>query len=282
MQADRADEAQGGGLMRSMLFVPGDRPERFAKADATPADAVILDLEDAVTPQRKPAAREAIAGWLGARGNADRRIWIRVNDAATPWHADDLALAARHAAGVMLPKCESGAQIARLIETPGTRVLALIETARGVQAADEIAAAGPVRLAFGTLDYISDLDLSGEERGLEYASARIAHASRIAGLPAPIAGVTPDIDADRVAADLAFARAFGFGAKLCIHPLQVGAVLRALCPPADRIDWARRVLDAARGESGAFLIDGRMVDRPVVLRARRLIELAERCRAASA
>ena len=155
-------------------------------------------------------------------------------------------------------------------------VLPLIESARGVLNLAAVAAApGVQRLAFGTLDYAVDLDLSGDERGLIVPATQIALASRCAGLGSPIYGVTPAIgDELQLLADLEFGRAFGFGAKLCIHPKQVAAIHRALQPTAAEIDWARRVLAVAEGGEGAAQLDGKMVDRPVVLKAHAILSRA--------
>jgi citrate lyase subunit beta/citryl-CoA lyase len=158
---------------------------------------------------------------------------------------------------------------------PDASVLALVVSARGVAAVDEIAMApGVVRLVFGTLDLALDLDLdieSGSE-GLAYAAGRIAVASRIAGLVAPVAGVTPQLDDEaRLLSELAQARRFGFGAKLCIHPKQVAPIHRALQPRPEAIEWAKRVLAAEAASPGAAKLDGRMVDRPVVLQAERIL-----------
>jgi citrate lyase subunit beta/citryl-CoA lyase len=259
------------------LFVPGNRADRFDKAQASGADAVILDLEDAVSPRDKDEARADVLEWVQSRRELAGRIVVRINDGTTPWFDADLALLGR--AGVrcaMLPKAESAAQIdaVRAALPADGLVLPLIETARGVANLDAIAGANGVqRLAFGTLDYGVDLDLSGDERGLVCPSARIALASRCAGLAPPVAGVTPAIDDDeRLLADLAFARAFGFGAKLCIHPKQVAVIRKAMLPTAAEVDWARRVLAAAEGAHGAVQVDGRMVDRPVLLKARAILD----------
>jgi citrate lyase subunit beta/citryl-CoA lyase len=175
----------------------------------------------------------------------------------------------------MLPKTEWRAQIDQLVAAVDGRakILPLVETARGVANVSEIALAdGVLRLAFGTLDYAVDLDLSGDDAGLAYPSARIAIASRCADLPSPIAGVTPSIDdADRIRADFAFARAFGFGAKLCIHPKQVAVVHSAAQPTTAETDWAKRVLAAAQASDGAVQLDGKMVDRPVILKAQAIL-----------
>jgi citrate lyase subunit beta/citryl-CoA lyase len=263
-------------LPTTYLFVPGNRPERFAKALASGADRVILDLEDAVAPNDKAGARAAIAEWMANPAAPRERILIRINDVTSAWHADDLALVyVVQVACVMLPKCESAHQVAalRAYLAPEASVLALIETARGMVALQEIAAApGVLRLAFGALDYMVDLDLPAGSPALDFAAAQIAIASRAAGLASPVAGVTPELDAVRVAADMAQARALGFGAKMCIHPAQVAAVRAALAPSAEEIAWAQRVLQAWHASTGGALqLDGKMIDRPVVLKAERIL-----------
>lgn len=263
------------------LFVPGNRPERFDKAVASGAGAVILDLEDAVAIADKDRARDAVVQWIAQHGEFASRTVVRINDAGSAWFDDDLgALKQARVQTVMLPKAESIEQIGQVMAalSPEGRLLPLIETARGVRNVDAIAAAhGVQRLAFGTLDYGFDLDLSGDERGLLYAGSRIAIASRCAGIATPIAGVTPALDDEpRLLADLAFARALGFGAKLCIHPRQVAAIRAALLPTAADVAWARRVLAAAAGAQGAVQVDGRMVDRPVLLKAQSILGRAAR------
>ena len=263
------------------LFVPGNRPERFAKALASGADRVILDLEDAVAPADKAAARSAVAQWLHSQRALADRLLVRINDDASPWYADDLALlAASPLRCVMLPKCESPAQVAAVQArlAPGSSTLPWTETARGLQALQAIAQApGVARLAFGSLDFMLDLDVPADSLMLDMAAAQIALASRAAGLPAPVAGVTPALDAAQVSADMAQARSLGFGAKMCIHPGQVAAVLAALAPTAAVLAWAQRVLQASAAAGGAALqIDGKMVDRPVLLRAERLLARAAR------
>ena len=264
---------------QTYLLVPGNRPERFAKALASGADRIIIDLEDAVAPADKAQARQAIADWIKSSGGVLQNILIRINDSSTRWYADDLALAkVANVACVMLPKCEAASDVADLLAQmlPGTTVLPLIETARGMVALNEIAsAAGVARLAFGSLDYMADLDIPAGSPALDFAAAQIAVASRAAGIPSPVAGVTPDLDAVRVGADMRQARALGFGAKMCIHPSQLAAVRVALAPTTAELDWARRVLQAwAASAGGAIQLDGKMVDRPVVLRAERIVAMA--------
>lgn len=254
---------------RSYLFVPGDRPERFAKALASGADAVVLDLEDAVAPEKKALAREAVREQLAA---GDARLVVRLNDEGTPWFADDLA-AVRGAAAVLLPKAERAETLQQVQQAcPGAAVLALIETARGVLAAEALAQAAQ-RLVFGSIDFALDLDLSGDPLGFDHAASRLALASRAAGIAAPVAGVTAAIDDETaLRADVARARAHGYTAKLCIHPRQVSLVHELLAPSAAELDWARRVIAASDAAAGAAVqVDGRMVDKPILLRAQRLL-----------
>src|SRR3954465_917728 len=262
-------------LPTTYLFVPGNRPDRFDKALNSGADAIILDLEDAVDPASKDAAREAVGVWLDNGHATDGGVLIRINDDTTPWYGGDCVLLDRFpAVGVVLPKAERAEQIATL---PKSGVIVpLIETARGLRAVDEIAAADRVqRLAFGTLDFAAGLDLSGDERGLIPPAMMIALASRCAEKAPPIAGVTPAIDdTDALKRDLDFARAFGFTAKLCIHPRQVAAVRQALAPTPAEPARARRVTPGAEAGTGAVQLDGRMVDRPVLLKARSILDRA--------
>lgn len=266
---------------RSYLFVPGNRPERFAKALASGADAVVLDLEDAVVDEAKAAARDAIATWAAAATPADRaRIVVRVNDATSAHAADDLHLLRECGLhDVMLPKAEHADALGTVrAALRGARLLPLVETARGLANAEALAAAdGVLRLVFGTLDFALDLDLdiADDAAPLAEAAARLVLASRVAGLDTPVAGVTPQLDDEaRLQADFAWARRRGFGAKLCIHPKQVAAVHAALAPSAEALDWARRVIAAEAASPGAARLDGRMVDRPVVLQAQRTLRRA--------
>lgn len=273
-------------LARTFLFVPADRPERHARALATGAGGVIVDLEDAVAPERKAAARMGLAASFAALPEADRkRLLVRINAGGTPWHDDDRAavgelVAQGLIAGVMLPKAEQVADLRQLAQAVGPRgvVVPLIESAAGLEAVSELAAAPQVlRLAFGNLDFQADLGLACDADEAELVPVRLALllASRRAGLPAPIDGVTPDWrNAQRLAADAARARRGGFGAKLCIHPEQVAPAHAALGPSAEELAWARRVVDAIRTAGGGVVsLDGRMVDAPVVRLAQRLLAL---------
>ena len=261
----------------SYLFVPATRPDRFAKALAAGADAVIIDLEDAVAAADKEGARDAIRTWASAQGTVDARVLLRINDVSTAWFDGDLELARTCGiAGVLLPKAEQPAHVerARMALAPGGFVIPMIESARGLLNVDAVAAAkGVQRLAFGTLDYAFDLDLSGDERGLAYPACRLALTSKATGLASPIAGITADIDNDEtLLADIAFMRACGLGAKLCIHPRQIATLHRAFAPTEAEVAWARRVVAAADAGHGVAQVDGKMVDRPVILRAQHILD----------
>jgi citrate lyase subunit beta/citryl-CoA lyase len=237
-----------------------------------------------VAPEAKAQARDAISPWLAAQSQRQVQLLVRINDASTPWFEDDLAwlggVALRGAAlpGVMLPKAQDAATVQRVagVLPAGAVLVPLIETALGVAHAREIAQApGVQRLAFGTIDYALDLDLPDDERGLLHAASVLAIESRVAGLASPIAGVTAAIDdAAVLLADWAFARATGFGAKMCIHPAQVKTLLAAMRPSAAELDWARRVIEAVAVSPGAARVDGRMVDLPVLRKAQSLLARA--------
>jgi citrate lyase subunit beta/citryl-CoA lyase len=260
---------------RSFLFVPGDRPERFGKALAAGADQVILDLEDAVALARKDAARDAIAAWLP---QAERPVLLRVNAAGSPHFMADLALCAQaNVCGIVLPKAEAPEALAEARRAaPHAALLPLIESARGLRAAEALAAApGVARLVFGSVDFQLDLGIPEEGAPLGMFRSALVYASRLGGAAAPVDGVTVALDdAAQLEADTARARAFGFGAKLCIHPRQVAAVNAGFAPGEREIAWARRIMAAveAGADSAALAVDGELVDRPVILKAQAILE----------
>lgn len=260
-------------LPRTYLFVPGDRPERFAKAMASGADAVIVDLEDAVAPAAKDRARSALSAWLDA-GHGP--VVVRINDAASSGFAADLVVAAHPGVtAIMLAKAERADDLGRVhAEAPQAALLPLIETAQGIDRLRELAsAAGVQRLVFGSIDFQLDVGIDGDDEELLLFRSQIVLASRLAGLAAPVDGVSTAID-DTEAVGAATRRALrlGFGAKLCIHPRQLAAVQAGFAPGADELAWAERVVAAAASAAGgAVAVDGRMVDRPVLLRAQALL-----------
>ncbi len=268
----------------TFLFVPGNRPQRVPKALASGAGAVIVDLEDAVAATEKTQAREQLAQAFAALNAGERaRLLVRINAAGTPWHDADLALlgplCVQGLAGVMIPKAEAVEQVARVAAAcvggatgKSCALIPLVESAAGLAALDALAF-GPqvLRLALGHLDLQADLGMRCDADEVELLPVRFAlvAASRRAGLAPPIDGVTTAIaDLERLQLDVARSRRFGFGAKLCIHPAQVAAVTAAFAPTAAELDWARRVLQAqSEAGGGAFSLDGRMVDAPVLLLA---------------
>ncbi|WP_321799081.1 CoA ester lyase [Caballeronia sp. J97] len=260
-------------IARSFLFVPGDRPERFDKALATHAHRVVIDLEDAVAIDAKAQARAQIAEWLR---ETHERVVIRVNAFGTPWHEDDVAMArAANARAVMVPKAEDATQLADIAArcAEGVELIALVESVAGVVRMREIAQCGHVaRLAFGSFDFGVDAGIDGTGRELDYVRSQFVIESRFAGLAPPIDGVTLATgDIDAINADVLDARRFGFGGKLCIHPKQVDAVNDGFAPSAAEREWAARVLAALEANPrGAISVDGKLVDKPIVDRARRI------------
>ncbi|WP_201492683.1 HpcH/HpaI aldolase/citrate lyase family protein [Rubrivivax sp. A210] len=263
-------------LARTLLFVPGNRPERYRKALAAGADAVVLDLEDSVPAVEKPAAREAIAAAWADLATAAVPLVVRINSLGGEAGHQDLAWLARlpPPAGVMLAKAESAQQLQAVAQAlPGLAVLPLIESAAGFLALAEMAAAaGVLRLAVGHIDFMADTGLhcSEDERELDTLRFHIALQTRAHRLASAVDGVTVAIADDaRLQADTRRALNFGFGAKLCIHPRQAPVVHAAMRPTEAELEWARRVLAADRAAGGAAVrLDGRMVDLPVVLQAR--------------
>jgi citrate lyase subunit beta/citryl-CoA lyase len=257
---------------RSFLFVPGDRPDRFAKAGRSGADLVIVDLEDAVAEADKAGARRAAVEWL----HHDGRAVVRINSDPATAHADLDALAgAPGLVAVMVPKAEEATAL-HVASNHGTvLVIALIESAVGLSRARQLALhPSTCRLALGSLDLAVDLGISDDSAAMATAGYELVLASRLAGLPAPISTVTTEVgDGRAAAAAAARARREGFGGKLCIHPLQVAAVNTALHPSASEISWAHRVIAVSR-EGSLGVVDGAMVDRPVVERARRILAAA--------
>lgn len=268
----------------SFLFVPATRPERLPKALASGADMVIADWEDAVAPAEKPVAREQLAHAVAPLSKDERaRLLVRINAAGTPWFADDLAalgpLIAGGCAGVMIPKAEQVQTLATVAQALGRNavLLPLIESVAGLTAADALAVAPQVaRIAFGHLDFQVDAGMACGENQEELLPIRVALvlASRRAALAAPVDGVTVDTRQTEVLVrDAERARRLGFGGKLCIHPNQVAPLHAVFDPAAAAVTRARRIqaaADAAHG--GVTVLDGRMIDAPVVLQAQQVLQ----------
>jgi citrate lyase subunit beta/citryl-CoA lyase len=279
-----ADSRDIVGRARSLLFVPASRPERLAKALASSADLVIVDLEDAVPAEQKSAARDAFANALpDLAAEAAARLLVRINGVDTPWHGDDLRCLAdgpmRALAGVVVPKAEAATALQAIGAAigPDARVLPLVESLAGLDAVEEIARVPQVaRLVFGHLDFQLDLGLqcTPDEPELMSVRLQLVAASRRASLPPPVDGVTANLaDGPRLQADSMRSRALGFTAKLCIHPAQADAVNAAFSPTPAELQWAGRVVAGAQLHRGAaFSLDGRMVDLPVIRLAERVLQ----------
>lgn len=273
----------------ALLFCPADRPERYAKA-LDRADAVILDLEDAVAPENRDGAREALRA-AAAELDPGRYI-VRLNAVDTEdFEADAAAARAMGASVVMLAKTESAGDVARAAEASGASVLALVETPLGVVAAAEIA--GEERCAgmmWGAEDLVAAMGgATSRFQAGEAALGRTVggyrdvprHARSAVALAAAAHGrfavdsVHLDIgDTDGLRAEAVDAVALGYAATACIHPSQVAAIREAYAPAAEEVAWARKVLEAAAAHGGVFALDGRMVDGPVIAQARATVRRA--------
>lgn len=276
------------------LFVPGDRPDRYAKAVSSGADVVIIDLEDAVAPGDKGAARDAVISAL--RPQRDRsaasalRALVRINDPESSLGSADLAALVALAdepghglIGVVVPKAGHPAALAAVIDTvsgvgvgpgaDGIAVVALIESALGVANVRALAALpGLNRLAFGALDFGLDVGADVDALTGQVARAEVVIASRAAGLDAPWESPSTSLnDTTLIETTSRAARALGFGGRLCIHPAQLAAVRAGFAPTAEEVAWARRITGA--GDS-VVRVDDQMVDRPVLERARSILRRA--------
>jgi citrate lyase subunit beta/citryl-CoA lyase len=259
---------------RSYLFAPGHNPKLVEKVYTAGADAVILDLEDGVPDDAKDRARAAVADAVRRRP-----ALVRVNPPRTTAGSADVDAVAPYAAAIRIPKCESAEDVAWVAaRAPGVPLVPAIETARGVLAAQEIAAApGVVHLSIGGLDLLRDLYAGDGTLPMLYVRSHLVVVSRAAGLPPPVDSVYPLLDDDAgLRAEAQFVRSLGFGAKSAIHPRQVPILNEVFAPSARDLDWARAVLAAfeAAGRGATRLPDGEFVDLPVAQRAQRLLDIA--------
>lgn len=282
------DKTDAGAFLRlrqacSFLFVPAVRTDRLAKALDSAADMVIADLEDAVAPAQKDAARVTLqAACATLSPEICARLLIRINAADSPWHAQDLQLVAQLArkglGGVVLPKAEQTSALAVLARAVGPQcaLVPLIESVQGLHEAHALATGPQVaRLAFGHLDFQVDAGMqcgAGEEELLPVRLA-IVLASRRAGIARPIDGITQQTqDTQKLQADTERAVRLGFGAKLCIHPQQIAPVHAVFAPTAQAVAQAHALLQALEAAQGsACMFDGKMVDAPVAQLAREVL-----------
>ncbi len=260
---------------RSYLFVPGHNEKLLAKVFDRGADAVILDLEDAVPPERKAAARSAVAEVLQSHA-----AWVRINAAGSELAAADLDAVAAVAHGIRIPKVESVNDVRWVTQrAPGSPLLCAIESAKGLVNALAIAEQPQVEhLALGGIDLQRDLGVGSGDAPLHYARSHLVVASRAAGIQPPIDSVYPHLDdPDGLRRQAETSRSLGLFGKSAIHPAQLPIIHAAFSPTPDELDWARDVLEAfeeARG-GAARLSGGEFIDLPVAERARALLRLAE-------
>ena len=270
--------------VRSLLFAPGSDKRKLVKALESPADAIVADLEDAVAPAEKDAARGLVHDVFAATGDGPGPLrLVRVNAVGTAFYADDMAAVAAIAPdAIVLPKATPAGVDA--LGADGPPVVAIVETAQGVRLAYEIASRPRVAaLQIGAVDLGAEAGLEPRPDGLEilYVRSKVVLDSAAAGLRSPFDVVHLDVEAgDALEEECRLARSLGFRGKACIHPSQVPVVNRAFTPSESEVAWAWKVLDAyeagvAEGV-GVVALDGAMIDLPVVQRARRLLAETER------
>lgn len=267
-----------GLLVRSVLFTPGHRADLLAKVGRVRPDVAVPDLEDAVAASAKAEARtvvrQAVAGGLVGPGAG--AVFARLNPFGTPAFDADVDEALHPALdGVVLPKLESADQLeglARRLDARGLSHLAIlggVETAAGVEAAPTLGHPRLAGLYFGAEDFIADVGGERTRRGLEvlYARSRVALAGRLVGVPVIDQVVVAFRDLEQFAAEAEEARQLGYAGKLCIHPSQVALANEAFTPTPEQVARARRIVDAAAAGPGVVVVDGQMIDRPLVRQA---------------
>lgn len=266
------------------LFVPGDRPDRFAKAASSGADCVIVDLEDAVAPDCKSTARRALINAFGEFDHARVPVVVRINGAGSQWYEEDLAaLSGLPVAGAILPKAEQPGDLERLAAVVGShlRVIALIESVVGLANVRGLATRAG-RLALGSIDLTVDLRSSQTRDALLLARLELVLASRLAGLEGPIDGITTTVrEAEQVESDAAYAASLGFAGKLLIHPSQIAPARRGFLPSELEIGWAENIVRSVSTTS-ATVVDGTMVDAAVLLRAHNILRCMRHLRTSGA
>ena len=273
-----------GRPRRSLLFVPGARPELIAKADAAGPDMVCVDLEDAVAPEGKDAARAAVFAALAAGPAPRAELLVRINGLATPAGLEDLIRllrCERPPAGIMIPKTRAAAEIGVLAELVGAvprldalRFHVIVETSDGLAEALAIARASPriAALLFGAVDLSADLRCANAWEPLLYARSRVVHAAAAAGVDVLDVPYLDLGDADGLAREAAAAAALGFGGKAAIHPRQLATIHDAFTPSAQQVAQARRIVAAYEASpSGLVVLDGKLVELPVVRTMYRLL-----------
>ena len=266
-------ERPSAEIARSWLLVPGTKPESFDAAAASRADQIVLDIEDAVDPKRKPKARADVVEWLAAGGQA----WVRINDRSTEFWSDDVdaLVGLPGLLGVMLAKTEAGEHVTETFDRlHGAKpVLALVESALGIELAPSIASArGAFRLAFGSGDYRRDTGTSADDMAMAYPRSRLVIASRIGNLPGPIDGPTVGSSHGVLREQATVAVNLGLTGKLCLDIEQLPVINEVISPTPSDTAWARDFL-ADFESRGRIIRDGS--DLPRLGRAQKIERLAE-------
>jgi len=291
------DEGEEPGIVaaRSFLFVPGDRPDMLAKAAHRAADALIIDLEDAVAPSAKLQARETVATWLTRLTIPAPEIWIRLNHPSDSFEAEMRAVANPRLTGLMIPKVSMPAEleraanllddveIANRMSGGSVRLLPIIETAAGMLRVAELGACRRVsQLMIGELDLSAELGIEPtNEMALLPLRMQVVVASAALGLEPPLGPVSPNFrDLDALRSETQSLASLGFGSRPAIHPAQVPVYNEVFTPSADAVDRARTLVDLydtalAEGRGAVTDSDGHMVDEAVVRVARRLLARAQ-------
>jgi citrate lyase subunit beta/citryl-CoA lyase len=268
---------------QAFLFVPADRPERFEKALNTKAHAIIIDLEDAVAMTHKASARETLKQVLPALLHTQRaRIVVRINAYESTQFAEDIAmLKDLPIAAVMLPKAESSEQLTTVqaVLSQDSVILPMVESAQGIDQLKSMAShPATLRLALGNIDVQAALGVTCDREETELLPLRytMSLVSKLCHIAAPIDGVTVDIKApQQLLDDTQRAKRIGFTGKLCIHPSQIDPVIQMFLPTQEEIKKAQLIVQADKNSLGGVVqLDGRMIDRPVVLLAQRILKLA--------
>jgi citrate lyase subunit beta/citryl-CoA lyase len=258
-------------LARSWLLVNGAQYDRFEPASRSRADVVILDIEDAVAPKDKDLARGNVIRWLG-EGNTD---WVRVNGFGTPWWADDLEMLSKTSVGgIMLAMVESVDHVTETAKRlPDVPIVALVETARGLERITEIASAkGTFRLAFGIGDFRRDTGFGDNPATLAYARSRFTIAAKAAHLPSAIDGPTIGSSARKLSEATSVSVEFGMTGKICLTPDQCSMVNEGLSPSQDEIAWAREFFAEFQRDGGEIRNGS---DLPRIARANKILDLAK-------
>jgi len=280
-------------LLRSLLFVPADSAKKIEKARTLRPDALVFDLEDAVSPGRKSEARTLLADELKRRARTGARIVVRVNSVGSEFFPGDLNVAVDPAVdAVMLPKCGDALETAQAdraisqvegqkgIPLGKLKLVLILETALGVVRAYELARSSPraIALNFGAEDYSADMGINRSQavEQISFARSMVAQAAHAAGIDALDTVFTDFHDEVGLVEEVRQAKLMGYTGKALIHPSQIEPVHRAFAPTEPEVAWARAVMEAFEAakisRSGVIAVRGRMVDEPVVIQARRILQ----------